>query len=1061
MKHKLLNVCRCGINHFLKIKIFPVFLLLVLIPFLSNAQKDDNDNQKSYVISGTVTSEDSGMSLPGVNIVVPGTSIGTMTDFEGNYTLSVPKKNSVLEFSFLGFVKKTIKVDGKSEIDVSLTSNEESLDEVVLVGFGTQKKKDLVGAVTTINPSKLRAPSSNLTTALAGRAAGIIGFQRSGEPGADNANFFIRGVTSFGYNNNPLILIDGVELTTRDLARLNIDDIESFSILKDATSTAVYGARGANGVILVKTKMGSVGKAKISLRFENSISSPTRNIEVADPVTYMEMANEAVRTRDPLGELLYSDSRIENTAAEGANRLLYPANDWREIMFKDHTMNQRANLNISGGGGVARYFVSGSFTNDTGIMKQNGTNNFNNNISLKSYTLRSNVEVDITESTELTIRLSGNFDDYTGPITGGTEMYNLVLRSNPVLFPAYFPITEQYKYLDHIMYGNFDRGNGAAFLNPYAEMTKGYKDYSRSLMLAQFEIDQDLSFITEGLSLNTMVNTRRNAYFDISRFYNPYFYQVSGLNPETQTYGRELINEDTATNYLGYNEGLKDISSAFHLQSILNYNRTFNEKHQVSGSLIYVMQQRLAGNAGDLQTSLPFRNITLSGRNTYSYDDRYFAELAFGYNGSERFAESERFGFFPSFGVAWSVSNEKFFEPVKDVITNLRIRGTYGLIGNDAIGSPNDRFFYLSNVNLNDPNRGVGFGRGDGVNYYRNGVSISRYANPKITWEKAAKRNLGIELELYNDLNVTADFFSEDRTNILMSRAAIPQTMGLAAVTRANVGEASGKGVDISLDYNHGFSGGSWITAMGNFTYATNAFEVYEEPNYPEEYRSRIGNPINQTYGYIAERLFIDDEEAANSPRQNFGEYGGGDIKYTDVNNDGQITQADQVPLGHPTIPEITYGFGVSAGIKNFDFSIFFQGTANTSFWIDVNSTSPFQNETQILQAYADSHWTEDNQNVNALWPRLSPTVNINNAQRSTRFMRNGAFLRLKQAEIGFNAPQKLLDKVGISSLRLYLNGSNLLNFSQFKLWDVEMGGQGLGYPIQRVVNLGLNLTFN
>jgi TonB-linked SusC/RagA family outer membrane protein len=984
-----------------------------------------------------------------------------MTDFDGGYTLKVPSENSVLEFSFVGFITKTIELDGRSEINIALVTNEESLGEVVVVGFGTQKKSDLVGSVATINPSELRAPSSNLTNALAGRVAGVIGFQRSGEPGADNANFFIRGVTSFGYNNNPLILIDGVELTTTDLARLNVDDIESFSILKDATSTAVYGARGANGVILVKTKMGSVGKAKISVRIENSISTATQDIELTDPLNYMKMANEAVRTRDPLGEILYSDSKIANTGLSGSDPLLYPTNDWREIMFKDYTMNQRANLNVSGGGGVARYFVSGSFTNDTGIMKKNGTNNFNNNISLKSSTLRANVDVDVTKSTKLIIRLSGNFDDYTGPIRGGEDMYNLVMHSNPVLFPAFYPKTEQYKYVDHIMYGNYDRGNGAAYINPYAEMTKGYKDYSRSLMLAQFELSQDLSFLAKGLSFRTMVNTKRNAYFDISRFYNPYFYQTTGYDPVSETNIRELINEDSATNYLGYDEGAKEINSSFYLESMLNYNRTFNEKHAISGLLVYIMQQRLTGNAGDLQLSLPFRNMGISGRATYAYANRYFAEFAFGYNGSERFAQDERFGFFPSIGLAWSVSNEKFFEPIKSVITNLRFRATYGIIGNDAIGAPEDRFFYLSNVNLNDGGRGAGFGRGDGASYYLNGVSISRYSNPKITWEKATKKNFGIELGLYKDLNISADFYTEDRTNILMDRSAIPLTMGLAAATRANVGEASGKGVDLTLDYKTSFSNGKWLTALGNLTYATNEFKVFEEPKYDEPYRSRIGNPINQVYGYIAERLFIDDEEAENSPRQNFGEYGGGDIKYTDVNRDGQITPADQVPLGHPTVPEITYGFGFSAGNKSFDVSLFFQGLANESFWIDVNQTSPFQGETQVLKAYADSYWSEDNQDVNALWPRLSPVTNQNNAQTSTRFMRDGAFLRLKQVEIGYTASEKFLEKIYASSLRVYINASNLLTFSKFKLWDVEMGGQGLGYPIQKALNLGLHLSFN
>ncbi|RYF16248.1 MAG: TonB-dependent receptor, partial [Flavobacteriales bacterium] len=804
--------------------------------------------------------------------------------------------------------------------------------------------------------------------------------------------------------------------------------------------------------------------------------APTMNLEFADPVTYMKLANEANLTRDPLLGALYSDEKIANTAS-GKNALVFPANDWRDMLFKDNTTTQRANLNVSGGGGVARYFISGSFNKDNGVLKVDERNNFNSNIDLKSYTLRTNVTIDVTKTTEMIVRLSGNFDDYTGPIDGGAGMYSKVMRSNPTLFPAFYPTDAQHQYVKHIMYGNFGDGN---YLNPYADMTRGYKDYSRSLMLAQVEVKQDLSKLIKGLSFRTMLNTNRNSFFDVSRAYNPYLYTLAGYNINNNTYSITNLNENTATEYLGYSEGDNLITSTFYLESMLNYNREFG-KHGFSGLLVYMMRNKLEANAGSLQLSLPVRNVGLSGRGTYSYDNRYFAEFNFGYNGSERFSASNRFGFFPAAGLAWSVSNEKFFKNFKPVISNLRLRATYGVIGNEAIADPQDRFLYLSEVNMNDPSKSASFGNGTGSMYTINGVTVNRYANPDITWERAYKKNLALELGLFNKINVVAEYYSEVRKDIYMPRTSIPVTAGLSSTVGANIGRASGQGVDLSLDYSQTLNRDFWFSARGNLTYSKNKYLLYEEPQYAEAYRSRVGTPIYQRYGYIAERLFIDDADAANAPQQNFGgnfPVGGGDIKYTDVNRDGLITEADKVPIGNPTLPEMVYGFGFSLGYKNFDFSSFFQGLGNESFWIDAEATSPFASyrsateiangslsgktlNNQLLQAYADSHWSEDSRDIYALWPRLSPQINTNNSQISTWFMRNGSFLRLKTVELGYALPKKLQQKISASTFRVYLNATNLLNFSSFKLWDVEMGGNGLGYPLQRVFNIGLNVTFN
>jgi len=1022
--------------------------------------------QPGIPVTGTVF-DNFGDWMPGVAIVIRGTNIGTSTNINGEFTIHVPSDTSVLQFRFIGFRMQELVVGNRRIFAVTMQEESAELGEVVVVAFGTQKKESVVGSIGTVNVKDLKVPSSNLTTALAGNMSGVIAYQRSGEPGADNADFFVRGITTFGTNTNPLILIDGIELTTTDLARLRPDDIASFSILKDATATALYGARGANGVILVTTKQGQVGPAKISFRFENSISKPTRDIEVADPVTYMKLQNEAFLTRDPAGTNLkqgdlYSQEKIEMTAA-GMYPIIYPANDWKELLFKNYTMNQRANMSISGGGGVARYYVSGSYNRDNGIMKVDQRNNFNNNIAIDNYNLRANVSIDVAKYTEMIVRLSGNFEDYQGPILSGTDMYTLVVHSNPVLFPAYYPVDEDHKYVTHIMFGNRDNNR----INPYAEMIKGYKDRSRSQILAQVEMRQNLKFITEGLSIRGMLNISRLSQFAISRSYRPFWYQIDlpNYNRQTGEYKLTATNpEGTSggTEYLGYSEveGERIQNSTFYFEGQANYARVF-EKNSVSAVLVYQARQSMNGKATSLQLSLPSRSLGLSGRATYGYDQRYFAEFNFGYNGTERFDKAHRFGFFPSVGVAWNISNEQFWENIKPTVSNLKLRYSYGLMGNDQIGLATDRFFYLSEVNMNYSARASYFGRDNTTRY--NGINVSRYANPEISWEVSAKQNFALELGLWDKLTMVAEYFTERRTNILMTRADIPSTMGLPANLRANVGEASGKGVDMTLEYQQNWTTDFWTSARANFTYAASKYVIYEEPEYKEYWRSRVGYSLKQQYGFIAERLFVDDEEAKGSPPQYVGTtvYGGGDVKYLDVNRDGKIDAVDVVPIGNPTVPEIVYGFGFSMGYKGFDFSAFFQGLSNESFWINAAGTAPFVFDSQLLKAYADSYWSEETQNIYAIWPRLSPYLHGNNMARSTWWMRDGTFLRLKQAEFGYTLPQRTTEKLRMSSLRFYLSGTNLLLFSKFKMWDIEMAGDGLGYPIQRVFNIGLNLSFN
>lgn len=1020
---------------------------------------------QTKTVKGVIYEEETGEPMPGATVSVEGSTRGVMTDLDGSFELTGVKPTDKLKFECLGKETQVLQVGTMTNFVVKLKNAANELDEVTVVAFGKQRKESVIGSISTVDVKTLKVPSSNLTTALAGNVAGVIAYQRTGEPGQDNADFFVRGITTFGANTSPLILIDNIELTSTDLARLQPDDIESFSIMKDATATALYGARGANGVIFVTTKRGQEGPAKIFARVETSISAPTDVVELADPVTYMKSYNEAISTRDPLGELMYTYDKIEQTGKPGANRLIYPANDWYDMLFKDFATSYRANVSARGGGKVATYYVSGAYTEDTGVLKVDKRNSFNNNIDDKNYTLRSNVDINVTPTTKLAVRLTGNFRDYQGPLNGGSDVYRQIMHSDPVLFPAYYPVDDEHVGIQHIMFGNYEDGS---YINPYANLVKGYKNYQRSQMIAAVQLEQDLKFITKGLSFMTLFNLTRLSEFTVNRQFNPYWYRLDRYDSYTGEYHVNRINEN-GTDYLTYSESGKTVKNTMYSETRLNYNRSFG-KHDVTGLLVFTASESLTANAGSLQLSLPSRNAGLSGRFTYGYDKRYFVEYNFGYNGSERFHKSHRWGFFPSAGLAWMMSNEKWFKPLTKVVSNLKLRYSYGLVGNDNIGSSSNRFYYLSEMSMNNSGLGASFGETRNVGY--SGIGVVRYANEAITWEKSYKSNYALELGLFKKLDIIAEYFTEHRTDIFMQRADIPNTMGLQAAVYGNIGQARSKGIDIQADYKQAWASGLWASARANFTYSTGKYDVYEEPTYPESYRQHAGRSIRQTWGYIAERLFIDDEDAANSPSQAaFGsQYGGGDIKYTDVNGDGVITNADMVPIGYPTSPEIIYGFGVSLGHKGFDVSVFFQGLGRESFWIDATSaystkynkygTAPFVNNGQLLKAYSDSHWSEDNRDIYALYPRYSAYENHNNTQVSTWWMRDGSFVRLKQMEFGYTLPQKLTNKIHIDNLRVYFQGNNLLCWSKFKLWDPELAGEGFNYPIQRTFNIGVNVTF-
>ena len=1028
------------------------FLLILLAPFLAHAQKQ---------ITGVVKSAVNGELIEGVSVLknkVPSTATNANGEFE-----IMANVGDSLSFTAIGMKTATQVVDAKNILEITLFEDGSNIDEVTVVAFGTQKKSSVVGAITTVKASDLKIPASNLTGSFAGRIPGVISYQTSGEPGADNAQFFIRGVTTFGYQTSPLILIDGFESTTDNLARLQPDDIESFSILKDASATVLYGARGANGIIMITTKAGTEGPVKLNARIDVNTASPTKIIDMVGGIDYMKLYNEARLTRDPILGSYYSEQKIQSTM-DGLDPMIFPNVDWYNTLFKTSTTNTKANVNLSGGGQVATYYVSTGYDKESGLLNVDTRNNFNNNIDINRLFIRSNVIFKLTKTTTLDTRIQGRFERYTGPYQSASNIFRMIMNSNPVDFPAVYQPDAANAFTDHILFGNtFVTGSMKA--NPYAEMVRGYEDRNESSIVAQATLSQDLDFITEGLKVQGKASVSTWNKYSSTRSYNPFFYDLESYNQISGEYTLYPLNPTTGQAYLGDVVPGRDANGHYYFEARLNWNRLFG-LHNVGMMTVGMMEEKLltAGNSRSIYETLPERNMGNSGRFTYDYDNRYFAEISYGFNGSEKFTGEKRYGFFPSFGASWMVSNEKFWEPLKSAISTLKLRGTWGLVGNDAIAQRSGRFFYLSDISL-----GGGLYRwGTSFMNSYDGYNVNRYANPDITWEQSEKWNLGVEMNFMNEsLKFTGDFFRDIRSKIYMRRENFPASAGLEASISGNVGQVTSQGFDGSLDYQKYFGTDLWLSGRANFTYAVNKLDALDERDYPDTYLKRQGNNINQQWGLLAERLFVDEQEILNSPFQDFGEYMAGDIKYKDINGDGVINNNDRISMGYPTVPEIQYGFGMSVGYKSFDFSFFFQGNKNVSFFINATDQSsndnygiaPFAGRRNALSIIAEDYWSETNPNIHAFWPRLSTEPISNNVQQSSWWLRDGSFLRLKSLEVGFSP--KTLKRIGLNpGSRIYFSTENLFVASPFKLWDPEVGRNGLGYPPNKRFNIGIQLVY-
>ncbi len=1001
-------------------------------------------------VTGVVIDAVNGEPIIGANIVIKeDKTTGTITDLDGRFSISVSNNKTVLVVSYIGYKTREVPVEDLGNIKITLEGDDHTLNEVVVVGSGTQKKVSVTGAITSIKGATLRMPSSNLSNSFAGKLAGVIAKTSSGEPGS-GAEFYIRGIGTFGGRQTPLILLDDVEISAADLNYVPAENIESFSILKDASATAIYGARGANGVMIVTTKGGEYNsKTSINVTAENSFNFLDKFPEFVDGATFMNMYNKAQDARTPGLAHKYSDLDIERTAS-GVNPYLYPDVNWKDVMFKDMSMRQRANINISGGGSKVKYFMSLEATHDSGLLNTKKFYSWNNNINIMNYTFQNNVAYKLTPTTTISMNMNAQIRQNKSPNKTSEELFERILKSNPVEFPVIYP---QQEGLDRVMYGNKIASGTTTYTNPYALMNTSFKETNQNTLNTVVKINQDLDFITKGLKFNAWVNFKNWSSSYFTRSIVPYYYRVKeGSYDETDLantgYELSLLNSN-GTDYIAESDITKLSDQTFEMQFNLNYSRQFG-LHSVGGMLLYKQREYRNG-------ILPNRNQGFSGRLTYDYGQRYLAEFNFGYNGTERLAKEDRFALFPAVSLGWVISNEKFFEPMRNVVDNLKLRGSYGIVGSDDLRSAGGSYFlYIDKIQENNLNY-LQYTTGEDLNYTLGGPMLTYYAQKGLTWEKVKKLDIGLDITLFRDWNITIDYFYDRRYDIFMQREAWPQSLAYhEAKPWSNIGKMDNKGVEFSINYDKILRKDLRISLQANFTYNKNELVYVDEPNYPTIWKSETGKPYSRVTGYIAEGLFRSQEEIDNSPVQNLGStVMVGDIKYRDLNGDGIINSDDQCMISkYGAIPRLQYGFGGTLNWKNLDFGIFFTGSALRT--IMANGVEPFQSgvgemDRNVLSFIADNYFDEEKGNFDATYPRLglNSTDTANNTQNSTYWMRNGSFLRLKNVELGYKIPYG----------RIFVSGANLLTFSPFDLWDPELSSWN-SYPLQKTVNVGIQLNF-
>ncbi|RGP00715.1 TonB-dependent receptor [Bacteroides ovatus] len=1030
------------------------------------APASTEQQQNKRKISGRVT-DIKGEPLIGVNVTVDGDANGSITNMDGLYEIFVTKKSVVLKFTYIGFKTSEIRTNASTNIyDVTLEERVNELEETVIVGYGTQRKISNIGAQSSMKMEDIKTPSASLTTTLAGRLAGVVAVQRTGEPGKDAADIWIRGISTPN-TSSPLVLVDGVERSFNDI---DPEDIESLTTLKDASATAVYGVRGANGVILIKTKPGKVGKPTVSADYYESFTRFTKMVDLADGITYMNAANEAMRN-DGIATK-YTEDQIRNTIA-GKDPYLYPNVDWLKEIFNDWGHNRRVNVNVRGGSEKVAYYASVSYFNETGMtVTDKNIDTYDSKMKYSRYNFTTNLNIDVTPTTKVEIGAQGYLGEGNYPAISSADLYNAAMSISPVEYPKMFFVNGE-----AFVPGTSTNNN---FNNPYSQATRrGYDNLTKNQIYSNLRVTQDLDMLTKGLKLTAMYafDVYNEIHVHQDRAESTYNFLDTSVPYDMN--GQPILQRIyEGSNVLSYKQETSGNKKTY-LEASLNYDRTFNDDHRVSALFLFNQQSKLLYPKGTLEDAIPYRMMGIAGRATYSWKDRYFAEFNIGYNGAENFSPKHRFGTFPAFGVGWVVSNEKFWQPLSKAVSFLKIRYTDGKVGNSEVSDR--RFMYLDQMKEN----------GDyGYKFGPNGTKWSGYETVNMAvdliWEESRKQDLGIDLKLFNDdLSIVFDLFKERRENILLKREhSIPSFLGYnTSAPYGNIGIIENKGFDGTIEYNKRINK-DWVIALrGNVTFNKDKWIQGELPEQKYEWMNQYGHNINGVKGYVAEGLFtqteiddmarwesLSDANKAITPKpfaSQFGTVKAGDIKYKDLNNDGQIDAYDQTYISRGDVPTTVYGFGFTVGWKDLSVGMMFQGVAGAERVLNGSSVNPFNGGGGSGNLYSNigDRWTEENPDQNAFYPRLSygseTTSNINNFQKSTWWVRNMNFLRLKTLQISYNLPKPWVNKVHLKNAAVYVMGTNLFTLSRFKLWDPELNtDNGASYPNTTSYSVGINFTF-
>ncbi len=1016
----------------------------------------------SFLIRGLITNADDNTPIQSVSVINPRSGYGAQTNKDGQFVIRVILGDK-LQISHINYGTLTYEVKSNDNVIIKMTQKAAAeTGEVVIVGFAKQKRSSLVSSVSTVSGDDLNFGGRNLSNNIQGKVSGIISFQRSGEPGYDNATFWIRGISTTNGVQNPLVLVDGVPRSFNDV---DPNEIATFTVLKDAAATAPYGTEGANGVILVTTKRGRIQKTAINYQGEYSTLSPLRMPQFVGSAEYLSAYNEALANENK--QPVFSPDLI-NKYATNADPDLYPSTDWLGVLLKKNTYNTRHTMSFRGGTSKARYFVSGAYYKESGLFNSNPLSQYNSNIDLKRYNLRSNIDLDITNTTLLRIDLSGQYLATNYPGVGTGTILQLATTAPPYLFPA---IYSDGTIADHPRSSN-NR------VNPYNLLTNsGYTNEFRSNIQSRIDLEQKLDVLTKGLVAKVSVSYDYYGQYNVStsKSFNSYF--ATGRRADSSLIFQQI---KTGTGNVVDNGTSFSATKNIYLEGSLSYARMFGSLHDVTALLLTYQKESQPSSQ-----RLPYRKQAYVGRVTYAYDKRYSVELNTGITGSENFSKNYRFGVFPAAGVSWFASNEHFYpEGLKKIVSSLKFRASYGISGNDQLIDPATgqviRFPYRGTFSSSG-GTSLGYTAGGSTASTFGGLIEGRFSYPSITWEKEKKKNFGIDIGLFgNKLNITADYFDNYRYDILVLRQTVSGATGFRQNPAQNYGIVTNKGVDGSVTYQQQF-GKSIVGFRGNFTLARNKIIQIDEIPQPFPWMSQTGNRLNMPGLFVADRLFEEsDFDITTNPdgsknyvlqgkyasQTYFGPVLPGDIKYKDLNGDGVINQYDQTRYtGNPTTPEITYGFGFSYGYKGWSINAFFAGIANASTVLGADNPQGFfpftySVDEASLRTIARDRWTAANPSQNVLFPRIRTSSFYNNSAPSTWWQRDASFIRLKNVEIGYEVPEKLIRKLKISRLKAYAMGYNLITWDHIKYWDPEQGNAnaGLNYPQSRTFTFGLEV---